>query len=237
MRLNGTGLPRSVVLLVFPILIGMALTALPLPAVAAIPTCGSTITSSTVLTTNIGPCSNGITIQGSNLVLNCLGHTISGTNVLFSEGLGVSGENHVVVMNCVVTGFYFEMGISSTTDSVFKNIGLTATTGYPLRVEQDSNDIFLGIKADGGSGIPIDASNNNLFLGNVMNGAYYNGFWSVDGSQGNLFVGNTANSNGVFGFLDTSSGTGTAGTANTYFLNHCANDFSGGSSPSGLCNP
>jgi hypothetical protein len=242
--LSRTRSTRSVVIIVLAILAGSVLTILPLPAVAASPTCGSILTTSAILTSNIGPCSgNGIDIQGSNLVLNCKGHTISGTGTIFDTGLQVDGGavpggiHNVLVMNCVVTGFYFEMGVGSASDSIIKNNVVTATTGYPLRIGQDSKDIFIGNRAYGGSGIPIDASNGNLFIGNSVVGAYYNGFWSVDGSQGNLFIGNLAKNNGVFGFLDSSTGTGTAGTANTYLLNLCPNNFSGGSSPPGLCNP
>jgi len=238
-RLSGTRLPRGVVLLVLPILVGSALAVLPLPAVAASITCGTTITTSTVLTSNIGPCSgNGITIGANNVVLNCAGHIISGNGVPFYNGVFTAGITGAVIMNCHITGFYFDVNICCNTQKTVAMLNtLENPTDYGAFVDFDNGVSLVGNLAHGGSGITLLDTTNSVLVGNIVTAGVGTGFSLTSDSSGNLFAANVARGNAGFGLSDPSTGTGTSGTANTYHLNLCPNDGSGASSPPGLCIP
>jgi hypothetical protein len=62
------------------------------PVLAANVACGQTITVSTVLDGDVGPCATGITIGASNVTFDLNGHTITG-NPGPGEGPGISLEN------------------------------------------------------------------------------------------------------------------------------------------------
>jgi parallel beta-helix repeat protein len=59
----------------------------------------------------------------------------------------------------------------------------------------------------------------------------HNGIEAASGAVGNTLKDNTMTGNGSFDAKDNTSGSGTAGTGNTWFKDHCNT-----SSPSGLCN-
>jgi parallel beta-helix repeat protein len=102
-----------------------------LPVAAITPnvvTCGTTITTSTELKADIGPCSgNGIVIGSSGITLNCAGHTISGTSGSVA-GISLLGVTTVTVKNCHVTGF--ASGIYLGASSSNKLTGNTANGNY-----------------------------------------------------------------------------------------------------------
>lgn len=65
------------VILLLATILGSTLAFLPAPVTATTIVCGSTITASTTLNADIGPCSsNGLTVGANNIVLNCAGYTI-----------------------------------------------------------------------------------------------------------------------------------------------------------------
>ena len=76
--------------------------------------CGTTITQSTTLYNDIIGCAgNGLTISGtgkstqssqtSNIILDCNGHSIQGTNGI--NGIVIDNSDSVEVRNCVINGF------------------------------------------------------------------------------------------------------------------------------------
>jgi hypothetical protein len=168
--------------------------------------------------------------------LNCAGHTISGTGTVFDAGVLTVGVKNVVVMNCHITGFYFDMNICCNTESTVVMMNKAENpAGYPMFIDGDQGVILIGNAASGGSGINVADTVNSVFLHNSITDAFWNGFTAGSGSTGNVFVGNIANGNGVYGFADFSTGTGTSGTANIYANNLCSGNVVGGSNPAGLC--
>jgi parallel beta-helix repeat protein len=81
------------------------------------------------------------------------------------------------------------------------------------------------------TGFSLEASTDNTFEGNTAKGNTFDGFATDSKSASNTFTENKAHGNGGFGFVDDSA------PANTYNNNKCAGNTSGGSSPSGLCQP
>src|SRR5215213_11999845 len=78
------------------------------PAQAAVLACGQTITQSTTLDNDLGPCpNNGIIIGANGITFNFNGHTINGVAASAVDGAGVLVRNRtgVTVMNGTVSNF------------------------------------------------------------------------------------------------------------------------------------
>ncbi|MGD0477194.1 MAG: NosD domain-containing protein [Nitrososphaerales archaeon] len=183
------------------------------PARVFAQSCGESITTSTTLSADIGPCSgDGLDIGASNIVLDCAGHTISSTSSN-NFGIDLYGHTNVTVENCVVTGFH-----------------------DGIRLDYSSGNTFTGNTADSNSfgGFNLFDSSSNTLTGNTADSNSYAGFIiALGSSSSNTLTGNTADSN-YFGYSDATTGLGTAGTNNTYVGNECSGN-SYASSPSGLC--
>ena len=168
--------------------------------------CGSVITKSTKLTSDVGPCdNNGITIAASNVTLNLNGHEVLGTfasedplpptNLV--EGVGITFANVTgsTVMNGSVSHFSLGVDIQNGGQdqvlhmNVHDNIGLLPTD-----------------TANNGDGIAMFGSNYNQIIGNrvVHNGVWdgitmltSNGSTGNDGSSHNLVLNNFISDNNV----------------------------------------
>ena len=203
---------------------------LSLSPVFANPLCGTTITTNTTLTANIGPClGTGLYIGKNGITLNCAGHTISGSGSANVEGgIGLYGITKATVKNCHVKGFGDGFYIYSSSSNTFS--GNTA-----------NNNNVAGFQFAGTSG-------KNRLTGNTANSNGASGFSLYGSVSGNILTKNTANSNGGpvysgFGYYDSTKGSGTKGTANFYTSNECKlNTFEGAYPPNTgampyLCTP
>jgi parallel beta-helix repeat protein len=133
------------------------------PAYAANVACGQTITVSTVLDGNVGPCSTGITIGADNVTFDLNGFTISG-NPTTGDGPGISleGRTGVTVRNGTVT--QFDAGVALTDSN-----GNTVTN---MRVIDNRGSTAT----DFGDGIALFNSDNNTVSRNqVRNNGPYDG--------------------------------------------------------------
>jgi parallel beta-helix repeat protein len=203
---------RKAILLLAAIL-GSTFAFLP-PPVFATTGCGSVITSSTTLSSDIGPCTgSGIIIGNSNVVLNCAGHTITGRHTANSIGIEIVSVNKITVTNCKVAKF--EIGFylySSSDDTIVGNAAshngnATRSTGEGFIIGFSSNSsVFRGNKANDNFivGFEVDLSSYNTLRGNTARGNGWYGFLTVESSNNNL-RGNTATGNGYAGFYTYAS--------------------------------
>jgi hypothetical protein len=129
--------------------------------------CGQTITQSTVLTADVGPCPNnrghGIVIGADNITLDLNGHTVRGNPNLINDGAGVYllQRTGVTVKNGTVRDFDCGVAIE----------GGSGNTITGMRAE----DNIGGVGASRcGEGIAILSSQNNRVVGNhvVHNGPF-----------------------------------------------------------------
>ena len=236
------------VLLLFTIL-GVMLVPLSSPAFTA--TKGSTtIKANTTLTKNLGPYSgNGLVITKNNIVLNCAGHTITGSATNTGVGITLIGRIGVVVENCIVTGFQYGFSLSGSSGntlsgntesgSILDGFYLSNSPANTLTNNIANNNGFWGFYLTGSSGntltkntannnnlgdgfILYAGSSNNILTGNTADNNY--GTIGDDGfyiqsSSGNVFTSNTANSNSRDGFEAWS------GSSNNFFtLNTASNN-------------
>ncbi len=169
--------------------------------------CGDTITKSTALASDVGPCpENGIIIGADNITLDCNGHSITAAsgNSYPSAGVEMIGHSGVTIRNCIVTGF----------------------NGYGFHLEKSSNNKLLGNKAiNNNQGFVVNGdfatnSDKNTLDRNTATGNAGNGFSVSFDSNYNSLTRNTASGNQGAGFYlyvtDYNTLTGNTATNNGY---------------------
>lgn len=132
------------------------------PAGAAHLSCGQTITQSTTLDSDIGPCTNhGIIIGADSITLDLNGHRIFGTPASGDRaGVYLLNRSAVVVRNGEVTNFDIGVAIEGGSRNLVSNVF--------------AHDNIGGTGGIGGDGIAILSSRNNRIQGSqaVNNGPY-----------------------------------------------------------------
>jgi hypothetical protein len=179
---------------------------------------------------NCGYLNTAVTIDSSNVVLNCNGFGF--TTSALSPGYGVDEVTpltNVKVLDCSMNGFFTGFWVGST-NSVY------------------SWDRALNSGQDGFCVCYIYASSNSFYFDSASAGTG-NGYVDI-GGHSNTFVLSTANHNGGDGFytkgngdhfgLDGANYNGYYGFANlgtsvTFYLDFCVGNTAGPSTPPGLC--
>jgi parallel beta-helix repeat protein len=134
------------------------------PAHAAVLSCGQTITQSTVLENDVGPCpSNGIVIGADNVTLDLNGHRVFGRPFSGDRaGVYLRNRTGVTVKNGTVSNFDMGVAIESGSRNTVRNIV--------------ARDNIGGVGGTGGDGIAILSSRGNRILNNrTHNNAPYSG--------------------------------------------------------------
>ena len=141
--------------------------------------CGQTITQSTLLTTDVGPCaSNGIIVGADNIILDLGGHTVSGIAAA-GDGAGVLLQNRsgVTVRNGTVTDF--DGGVVILGGSNNTVLRITANNNIGASAGHDGPNLTLY-----GDGILIQGSSNNSILQNsVDNNGPFSGIGIITGDS------------------------------------------------------
>ncbi|MEN3314787.1 MAG: hypothetical protein V7605_1021 [Acidimicrobiaceae bacterium] len=175
------------------------------PANAAVLACGSTVTQSTTLTANVGPCTgDGLIITKSNVTLNLNGFKVTGKKRPGDQaGIRVvntanppAGLTGVTIRNGTVTGF--DAGVV-----IFGGSGNTVTG---MTVQNNVNDLRDG-DCDLGDGINLTNSDNNtVSSNNVVGNGPFGGISLVGDSDGNQIKNNTLVGNNIPGALGCGNG-------------------------------
>ena len=145
-----------------------------LPISATHVSCGDSLTTNTVLDSDLLNCpSDGLIINTNGVILDCAGHVVSGTN----SGAGVKVQRllspgmeaaNVTVRNCIVE--HFARGIFLTSSSTFSAGALiednTArnNTIHGFHVFFLSGNVLRGNTATGNGGNPLNIDNSGFRL-------------------------------------------------------------------------
>jgi parallel beta-helix repeat protein len=168
---------------------------------AVVLACGQTITQSTTLTADVGPCpAGGIIVGADNITLDLAGHRVFGTAPAL-DGVGIYLENrrNVTVRNGTVTDF--DGGVVIRYGSANTVIGITARDNLGSTNGHATGAAF-------GDGIAIEASTQNRIINNsTINNGPFSGiglYQQSDGDHpgfingpatGNLIQGNVVTGN------------------------------------------
>ena len=126
--------------------------------------CGATITQSTVLQADIGPCTNnGIVIGADSITLDLNGHRIFGRAVSGDRaGVYLLHRSGVVVQNGEITHFDIGVAVEGGSRNTVRRI--------------NAHDNIGGVGGIGGDGIALLSTRNNLVQGNrTVNNAPFSG--------------------------------------------------------------
>lgn len=175
--------------------------------------CGSMVTTDTVLTSDVGPCpADGITIAASDITLNLNGHHVIGTfnsedplppsNTTEGVGIRFANVHDSAVINGSVSYFSIGVSINDGDHNRVEHMNVHDNIGIPT---QDANN---------GDGIAMFGSNYNSIRSNSV---VHNGVWDgitmltsdgstgTDGSSYNRVIGNFVSDNNV-AMLNSSGG-------------------------------
>lgn len=139
--------------------------------------CGQTITQSTVLTADVGPCpNNGIVIGADNIVLDLGGHRVFGTASAGDRaGILLQNRQGVTVRNGTVTDF--DGGVVILGGSGNTVFGINALNNIGASAGHDGPSTTLY-----GDGILIQGSSNNQILQNLAdNNGPFSGIGIITG--------------------------------------------------------
>ncbi|HEX2048937.1 MAG TPA: right-handed parallel beta-helix repeat-containing protein [Acidimicrobiales bacterium] len=131
------------------------------PAQAAVLACGQTITESTTLENDLGPCpGHGVVIGADNITFDLDGHTIRGSAGRDGAGVFVLNRTGVTVTNGTVTAFDIGVAIDGGSNNTVSGMTARGNIG--------------ALNGIGGDGIAIMSSRGNRVVGNatINNGPY-----------------------------------------------------------------
>ncbi len=201
-------------------------------AVAETLVCGTTITTSTTLDSDMFCSGTGITIGADNIVLDCAGHSITGTgpDISMYRGIYLFGRTGVTVKNCVVTNFgagitiesgsYNTLTGNTASSNVWPGIELQSSSHNTLTSNTAINNGQFGfgifestyntltnntVDSNKRNDIQLSTSSYNILTGNVVKNSLNGGISLGVSSEHNLITGNTINNNAREGIWTDSS--------------------------------
>ncbi|MBW2984055.1 right-handed parallel beta-helix repeat-containing protein [Candidatus Woesearchaeota archaeon] len=161
------------------------------------PPCGTTLTESTTLFGDVGPCSTsyGLVIGADNVVLNCAGRKITGVPGAYIQGIYINGKNNVTIKNCEISGVYNALHIFGTVSDITisgNTLIDNQAASYGVFISKSLNGVIKNnVISNGGYGIRLDAgSSQNQVLDNSISNIGSMALYFVQATD-NTITGNT----------------------------------------------
>ncbi|MFC1742202.1 right-handed parallel beta-helix repeat-containing protein, partial [Nanoarchaeota archaeon] len=183
--------------------------------------CGDTITTSTTLTGDLSQTGAGncLTVGAGDVVIDCAGFTMDGTDAGGSYGVFSDVDwSNVTVRNCNISDFNYGIFWQGVDDSLIYNNTFTsnADTGVYLTSSAVNNNVesnvFVG---SGGRGIAVVSGSNNAYIwDNSISSCGTDGIY-LSGSSGADILNNTVTGNSDDGIEVESSSSGITIANNT----------------------
>ncbi len=139
--------------------------------------CGSTVTSSVVVTSDLLGCSgDGLIVGADNIIIDLDGHTISGSGTSGSVGVN-NPHSGVTIKDGTITGFEAGVGLlgpcpASTSGNTVQDLTLTSNSGAGIHIACSNSNVIKDntITSTEGLGIFIDNGGNNEIKDNTITG-------------------------------------------------------------------
>lgn len=187
---------------------GLLLFASPLVGTAAAShiSCGSTVTTSITLDSDIGPCTGiGLLVGADNIIIDLDGHRLFGTDGILDEGVGVMIDGHSGVTVKDGTIDHFDAAVAI--DGVFA----PASGNTITEITAEDNFPTTLTAGDFGDGITIfgpGADNNTVSDNVVRNSGPYSGISVFAGTAADKVTGTVITDNQVIDNNSQSTQTG-----------------------------
>lgn len=205
----------AIALTTVPFLVGATSGGAKNTARTANPACGSTITTSVILTADMScPGEFGIIVGHDAVIINLNGHTISGDGT--HTGIVVGNNNSITVENGVISNFGTDITIAGTSKAAHvinmrvmnaANVGVNASSAGSTIV---SGSWFI----DDGTGIAVSAEPNDQLTRNVLEGNTDEGIVALN-TPSITVTGNVATDNALVGIQVFGTGTVSANVVNS----------------------
>ena len=162
--------------------------------------CGTTITQSTTLDADVGPCTgNGIILGASNIILNCDGHSVTGKS---PSGVGIgTAQSGDAVENCAVRGFGTGFLVYQGSLDTLSNDVATGNkmNGFVILEGVQTSVTDSQAQGNGMAGFVVTFGDGAQFANDEASRTAGEGF-TVYFASGNTFTGDRAEGNGQAGF-------------------------------------
>ncbi|CEG12991.1 conserved hypothetical protein [groundwater metagenome] len=158
------------------------------------------------LTANIinqsGNCIND-PLNFNNKIFDCQGNIIDrnvGEEKKESYGIDLHGKQNNTIKNCIITGFYYGIYLSSSSSNILTNNTANLNREDGISLYSSSNNILTNNTANNNHlGIDLySSSNNNTLTNNTANNNNYIGIRLYCSSNNNTLTNNTAKENNIF---------------------------------------
>ncbi|MBI2147565.1 right-handed parallel beta-helix repeat-containing protein [Candidatus Woesearchaeota archaeon] len=131
--------------------------------------CGSLVSTSRTLLSTIANCgASGLIIGGNNLVLDCNGFDIVGTNTnATSRGIDVQARNNITIRNCNVSWFGAGINFTAVTNSTIRETNISVNSSNGLYLDSTSrNNTLVNItaRANASDAILLLGADNNSII-------------------------------------------------------------------------
>lgn len=173
------------------------------PATGAAPVCppscgdllGGTPGDVITLTADLGSCSEGLNIVSDGVVLDCAGHSITGSASAFT-GVYLDGRTGVTIRNCSLSGFSVGVYASSSSSTTLAGNTLSGNRSTGVTLSAGSSNMLSAntITGNGGSGVNLFSSSSNALTGNTISANQGSGVLLLS-SSANTLADNTVGSN------------------------------------------
>lgn len=113
--------------------------------------CGSTITESVTLTTDLLDCpSHGLIVEANDVMIDCAGHTIRGLGAANSNGIQSNGTTGVTIKNCVIENFTNGILIQDASDHTVADSTFRNAQWAGIHVRRSTNSVIQGSRFENG---------------------------------------------------------------------------------------
>jgi len=207
MTLTSTMAGRRVPKTVAALALGLSMVAIELVGTAAAApaiSCGTVITTTTKLTTDVGPCpGTGLVIAADNITVNLDGHRVSGDPGARGSGPDQAGVvlrqvHGVTLKNGTVRGFDAGVAIRAGGRNTVTGVRAIDNVNYRVVTGRNALPPGNGLSCDLGDGIAVLGSNANRLVGNTIVGnGPYSGTAMIDQSDHNMVANNEVADNDI----------------------------------------
>ncbi len=163
-------------------------------------TCNSTLVASAFLTSNLNcPGYTAITLNNSNIFLDCAGFSITGDNTGATSGVEFMNVNNVTVRNCIISNYTYGIrGIKSNGSTLFNNNLFYNQQGI-LMSQMNITTVNKNVMLNNTVGVSLSNSQKNDVKNNIAQFNTQHGMFASTTSDNNTFTSNNCSFNSQYG--------------------------------------
>ena len=158
--------------------------------------CGMTFSANAVYNMSGNLSINGstcLTVNKSNVTIDCNGYSISGNNTPGTSGIYAGNSKSIIIKNCNIYNMDYAIFFSYVNDSNMTNINASSTTNDAVLLQNSLNNSISNsnFTANDSNGIDINSNSNNNIVSNVIATSAADSALRFGGSSANNLLNNS----------------------------------------------